>query len=72
MDALKELLVQQNYYEDLLRRQEMAFCSFSQMDSTNKSGLLSERATMKLMSLRNIIQPNKLRRNINQQVNELK
>lgn len=32
MDALKELLDQQNYYEDLLRRQEMAFCSFSQMD----------------------------------------
>lgn len=40
MDTLKELLDQQkSFYEDLLKRQETAFHSFSQiiLDSANKS-----------------------------------
>ena len=49
MDTLMQLLDQQkNYYEDLLRRQETAFLSFSPNDhrlNQQEGGLMSERAT---------------------------
>lgn len=87
MDTLKELLDQQrNYFEDLLRRQETAFRSFTQMvmDSNNKrvDSCLREIQELKVSLSYSQNEIDELKKNhtaqqiesrmINQHVNELK